>query len=64
MPLTVMSACTRLGVDPWQEGTRLSSLPENSAAQRSWLPKSRHVNFFACSHNPVGKFINHQNNER
>ena len=33
MPLTVMSACTRLGVDPWQEGTRLSSLPENSAAQ-------------------------------
>jgi hypothetical protein len=31
MPLNVVSALTRLGVDPWQEATRLSALPKAAA---------------------------------
>ncbi len=32
MPLTVLTALTRLGIDPWQEAGRLSDLPRESAA--------------------------------
>jgi hypothetical protein len=31
MPLSVLSALARLGVDPWVEGTRLSDLPRDVA---------------------------------
>jgi hypothetical protein len=33
-PLSVLSALTRLGIDPWTEGTRLSDLPRDVAARR------------------------------
>lgn len=33
LPLTVFSALTRLGVDPWQEAARLSDLPREVAAR-------------------------------
>src|SRR5579884_346887 len=32
-PITVLSALTRLGFDPWAEGARLSDLPKAAAAQ-------------------------------
>lgn len=32
-PLTVLSALTRLGTDPWAEGARLSDLPKGAAAR-------------------------------
>jgi len=32
-PLTVLSALTRLGVDPWAEAARLSALPKPAAAE-------------------------------
>ncbi len=32
-PLTVLSALTRLGADPWAEGARLSELPRDAAAR-------------------------------
>jgi hypothetical protein len=32
-PLSVLSALTRLGVDPWAEGARLLGLPREVAAQ-------------------------------
>jgi hypothetical protein len=32
-PLSVLSALTRLGVDPWAEGARLFGLPREVAAQ-------------------------------
>lgn len=32
-PLTVLSALTRLGVDPWREAARLSDLPTAAAVQ-------------------------------
>ena len=32
MPLTVLTALTRLGIDPWQEAGRLSGLPRETAA--------------------------------
>jgi hypothetical protein len=32
MPLSVVSALTRLGLDPWLEAARLSDLPKDSAA--------------------------------
>jgi hypothetical protein len=31
--LTVLTALTRLGIDPWQEAARLSDLPRETAAQ-------------------------------
>lgn len=31
-PLSVLSALTRLGIDPWAEGTRLAVLPRDAAA--------------------------------
>src|SRR3954471_13380440 len=31
--LTVLSALSRLGVDPWQEAARLSDLPRDTAAR-------------------------------
>src|SRR4051812_28411691 len=33
LPLTVLSALTRLGIDPWQEAARLTDLPRELAAQ-------------------------------
>jgi len=33
MPLTVLTALTRLGFDPWQEAARLSALPNDAAAR-------------------------------
>lgn len=33
MELTVLSALTRLGFDPWQEAARLSDLPKDAAAR-------------------------------
>jgi hypothetical protein len=36
-PLSVLSALTRLGADPWAEGARLSDLPRDVAA-RSLVP--------------------------
>jgi hypothetical protein len=33
MPLTVLTALTRLGFDPWQEAARLSDLPRETAAR-------------------------------
>jgi hypothetical protein len=33
VPITVLSALTRLGIDPWAEGARLSDLPKVAAAQ-------------------------------
>ena len=30
-PLSVLSALTRLGIDPWAEGARLSDLPKDAA---------------------------------
>lgn len=32
-PLSVLSALTRLGIDPWAEGARLSDLPRDAAAR-------------------------------
>ena len=32
-PLSVLSALTRIGVDPWREGSRLSKLPRDVAAR-------------------------------
>jgi len=32
MPLSVLSALTRLGVDPWEEAARLAALPKARAA--------------------------------
>lgn len=32
-PLSVLSALTRLGADPWAEGARLSDLPRDAAVQ-------------------------------
>jgi hypothetical protein len=32
-PLSVLSALTRLGIDPWAEGARLSTLPKEAAAR-------------------------------
>jgi hypothetical protein len=34
MPLSVLSALSRLNVDPWQEAAELSELPTSTAAQR------------------------------
>jgi hypothetical protein len=34
MPLSVLSALTRLEVDPWQEAAKLAHLPEETAIQR------------------------------
>ena len=33
MPLSVVSALTRLGVDPWKEAARLAALPSRTAAE-------------------------------
>jgi hypothetical protein len=33
MPLNVVSALTRLGVDPWEEAARLAALPKALAAE-------------------------------
>src|SRR4051812_3654091 len=33
LPLTVLSALTRLGIDPWQEAARLTDLPRELAAE-------------------------------
>jgi hypothetical protein len=33
MPLSVISALTRLGVDPWEEAARLAALPKVLAAE-------------------------------
>jgi hypothetical protein len=33
MPLSVISALTRLGVDPWEEAARLAALPKAVAAE-------------------------------
>jgi hypothetical protein len=33
VPLTVLSALTRLGFDPWQEAARLADLPRETAAR-------------------------------
>jgi hypothetical protein len=33
MPLSVISALTRLGVDPWQEASRLAALPKAAAVE-------------------------------
>src|SRR5206468_12897528 len=33
LPLTVLSALTRLGFDPWREAARLSDLPKETAAR-------------------------------
>ncbi len=33
LQLTVLSALTRLGLDPWQEAARLSDLPRDAAAR-------------------------------
>jgi hypothetical protein len=35
MPLAVLSALSRLNVDPWEEAAELSALPDETAAQ--WL---------------------------
>jgi hypothetical protein len=32
MPLSVMSALTRLGIDPWEQAAQLSALPQGRAA--------------------------------
>ena len=34
MPLSVISALTRLGLDPWQEAERLSSLSNREAIEQ------------------------------
>jgi hypothetical protein len=34
MPLSVLSALARLGLDPWKEATELSELPSDRATQR------------------------------
>ena len=34
MPLTVLSALSRMDVDPWEEAAELSELPKDTAAQR------------------------------
>jgi hypothetical protein len=33
LPLTVLTALTRLGFDPWREAARLSNLPRETAAR-------------------------------
>lgn len=33
LPLTVLTALSRLGIDPWQEAARLSDLPREAAAR-------------------------------
>src|SRR5690348_9188565 len=45
-PLSVLSALTRLGIDPWMEGARLSDLPRDVAVRRlvpliAMLPKTK-----------------------
>jgi hypothetical protein len=34
MPLSVLSALSRLGIDPWEEAAELSELPAETATQR------------------------------
>ena len=34
MPLSVLSALSRLNVDPWEEAAKLSELPKDTATQR------------------------------
>src|SRR4026209_1617645 len=34
MPLTVLSALSRLDLDPWEEAAELSELPKDTATQR------------------------------
>jgi len=46
LPLTILSALTRLGADPWAEGARLSELPRDAAARAlvtmiAMLPRKR-----------------------
>ena len=45
-PLSVLSALTRLGIDPWIEGARLARLPRSAAARAisaliALLPRDR-----------------------
>ena len=35
MPLNVVSALTRLGMDPWEDAARLADLPKASPPKRS-----------------------------
>ena len=41
LPLTVLTALSRLGVDPWQEAARLSDLPREAAARAFALTIAR-----------------------
>lgn len=46
MALDVISALTRLGIDPWEEAARLAALPKVRAAEAlailiAWLPVAR-----------------------
>jgi hypothetical protein len=43
MPLSVLSALTRLGIDPWQEAARLAALPRDVAAQALSLTIARAI---------------------
>lgn len=36
VPLSMISALTQLGLDPWEEAGRLSSLARREAAEHSW----------------------------
>jgi hypothetical protein len=54
MPLTVLSALTRLGVDPWEEATELSGLPKEIAAQRLTSLIARLPGGFSAQGDPKG----------
>ena len=54
MPLTVLSALTRLGVDPWEEATELSGLPKEIAAQRLASLIARLPGGFSAQGDPNG----------
>ena len=41
MPLSVLSALTRLNIDPWEEAAELSELPKKAARERLALSISR-----------------------
>jgi hypothetical protein len=41
MPLNVISALTRLGIDPWEEAARLAALPKMLAAEALTLMIAR-----------------------
>jgi hypothetical protein len=53
MPLSTLSALSRLGIDPWQEAARLSNLPRSIAAQAVTAVIARFPSLRSSSSDPT-----------